>query len=121
MQTPALQNRSGAWVKPTTPAFVAAADSADWVRAVNMAASMINTAGAPNWPIVGCTYVILPKNPSSAAEPLRVMKFFDWAFRNGRPAADQLHYITLPPSVQAQVRAAWKQVKIGDQSVWSGS
>lgn len=118
MQTPVLQNRSGAWVKPATPAFVAAADAADWAKAVNMAPSMLNTAGAANWPIVGCTYVILPKNPPSAAATLRVMKFFDWAFKNGRPAADQLHYITLPAFVQDQVRAAWKQVTVGNQPVW---
>jgi phosphate transport system substrate-binding protein len=121
MQTPALQNRSGAFVKPTVAGFLAAAATADWVKAPNMAASMINTAGAPNWPIVSATYVLLPKNPSDAEASRNVMKFFDWAFKSGQPAVDQLHYIALPKAVQDQVRAKWKDVKAGGQAVWTGS
>jgi phosphate transport system substrate-binding protein len=120
MQTPQLQNRSGAWVKPSVEAFAAAAATVDFANAPNMAVSMINTPGAPNWPIVSSTYILLPKNPSDAAASLHVMKFIDWAFKSGKPAADQLHYITLPPAVQDQVRASWKQVKAGGQVVWTG-
>lgn len=121
MQTPSLQNRSGAWVKPSVAAFAAAANTADW-KAPNMAPSMINTAGAPNWPIVTATYILLPTNPSDADASRNVMKFFDWAFKSGQPAVDQLHYIALPKSVQDQVRAKWKaQVKAGGQAVWTGS
>jgi phosphate transport system substrate-binding protein len=121
MQTPSLQNRSGAWVKPTEEGFAASAAVADWAHASNLAASMINTLGAPNWPIVSATYILLPKNPTDAAASLRVMKFFDWAFNSGAPAAEQLHYIVLPASVQAQVRAAWKQVTAQNRPVWAGN
>jgi phosphate transport system substrate-binding protein len=48
------------------------------------------------------------------------MQFFDWAFRNGQPAADQLHYITLPAAVQNQVRQRWCQVQAGGRAVWTG-
>lgn len=120
MQMPALQNRAGTWVKPSMPSFQASANAADWKNAPNMAASMINTVGAPNWPIVSATYVLLPKNSASAEAPLRVIKFFDWAFKNGGPATVQLHYIQLPTAVQDQVRAAWKQLKVGNQVVWAG-
>src|SRR6185503_4638798 len=104
MQAPTLQNRSGAWVRPATAAFAAAAATANWTNAPNMAASMINTAGATNWPIVSATYILLPKNPADAGRSLKVMQFFDWAFRNGQPAVDALHYIALPAAVQNQVR-----------------
>jgi phosphate transport system substrate-binding protein len=120
MQTPQLQNRSGQWVRPSTAAFAAAAATADWAHAPNMAASMINTAGATNWPIVSATYILLPKNPADASRSLKVMQFFDWAFRNGQPAVDQLHYISLPAAVQAQVRQRWCQVRSGSAAVWSG-
>lgn len=120
MQTPQLQNRNGAWVRPSVQAFAAAAATADWAHAPNMAASMINTAGATNWPIVSATYILLPKNPTDAGRSLKVMQFFDWAFRNGQGAVDQLHYIALPAAVQNQVRQRWCQVRNGNAAVWSG-
>ncbi|MBX3428531.1 MAG: phosphate ABC transporter substrate-binding protein PstS [Hyphomonadaceae bacterium] len=120
MATPQLQNRSGAWVRPNSAAFAAAAATANWASAPNMAASMINTAGQANWPIVSATYILLPKNPTDGARSLKVMRFFDWAFNNGQPAADQLHYIMLPESVRAQVRQRWCQVRSNGQPVWSG-
>ncbi|HVZ99556.1 MAG TPA: phosphate ABC transporter substrate-binding protein PstS [Caulobacterales bacterium] len=120
MPTPQLQNRNGQFVRPTTAAFAAAAATADWAHAPNMAASMINTAGAANWPIVSATYILLPKNPTDAGRSLKVMQFFDWAFKNGQPAADQLHYIMLPDAVRNQVRQRWCQVQAGGHAVWSG-
>jgi phosphate transport system substrate-binding protein len=120
MATPQLQNRSGAFVRPSTAAFAAAAATANWATAPNMAASMINTAGATNWPIVSATYILLPKNPADASHSLKVMQFFDWAFRNGQPAVDQLHYVPLPAAVQSQVRQRWCQVRSGNAPVWTG-
>ncbi len=120
MQTPQLQNRNGAFVRPSTAAFAAAAATANWATAPNMAASMINTAGAANWPIVSATYILLPKNPADASRSLKAMQFFDWAFRNGQPAVDQLHYVPLPAAVQNQVRQRWCQVRSGNQPVWTG-
>jgi phosphate transport system substrate-binding protein len=82
-----------------------------------MAASMINTAGAAAWPIVSATYILFPKNPTDADRAKRALKFFDWAFKNGTPAADQLHYIMLPGAVQDQVRASWGQIKVNGKAV----
>jgi len=121
MQTPMLQNKSGQFVKPSAAGFAAAAATVNWTNAPNMQVSMNNTTGAANWPIVGPTYILLPKNPSDAASSLRVMKFFDWAFKNGKPAADQLRYVTLPPAVQDQVRQKWCQVKDpAGKAIWTG-
>ena len=120
MQTPQLQNRSGQWIRPSVQAFAAAAATANWATAPNMAASMINTTGAPNWPIVSATYILLPKNPADADRARKVMQFFDWCFRNGAQAADQLHYIVLPAAVQNQVRQRWSQVQASGQPIWTG-
>jgi phosphate transport system substrate-binding protein len=111
MQTPILQNRSNAWVKPSSAAFAASAATANWANAPNLAVSMINTAGAVNWPIVGPSYILVPTNPSDPAQAKKVLAFFDWAFKNGQPAADQLHYIMLPAAVQTIIRQKWSQVK----------
>ncbi len=120
MPTPMLLNRSGQYVKPTAAGFAAAAATANWASAANMAPSMINTSGAANWPIVSATYVLLPLNPTDGTRSLKVMQFFDWAFKNGSGAVDELHYIALPEQVKTQVRTRWCQVKAGGKSVWTG-
>lgn len=118
MQTPQLQNRSGAFVKPSEAAFAASAAQANWNNAPNLAVSMINTVGAPNWPIVGPTYILIPKNPSDPEAAANVLKFFDWAFKNGAPAASQLHYVMLPANVQTMIRQRWSQVQSGGKPVY---
>jgi phosphate transport system substrate-binding protein len=102
-----LVNKAGKTVAPTEPAFQAAAANADWKGAKNFAASMINTAGDTTWPIVSATFILLPKNPTNAAQSAEVMKFFDWAYGAGDEIAAKLHYIALPASVKDAVRAAW--------------
>lgn len=119
MQTPMIQNRSGQFVRPSAAAFAAAASTANWANAPNFAVSMTNTVGATNWPIVGPTYILIPKNPSNAEGAAATLKFFDWAFRSGSPAADQLHYVMLPESVRTLVRQRWAQVKSGNRPVYT--
>lgn len=118
MQTPMIENRAKKFVKPTVAGFSAAAAQANWANAPNMAASMINMSGDTTWPIVSATYVLVPKNPSDPERAANVLKFFDWAFKSGKPAADQLHYISLPQAVQDQVRKKWAGVTANGQPVW---
>lgn len=118
MQMPLLENRAKKFVKPTIPGFNAAAMQANWASAVNMAASMINMSGDETWPIVSATYVLVPKDPGDPVRAGNVLKFFDWAFKSGGPAADQLHYISLPPAVQDQVRQSWSAIAPNGQPVW---
>lgn len=41
-----------------------------------------------------------------------MLKFFGWAYKEGRQQASDMDYAMLPDSVVEQVRAAWKtQVK----------
>ncbi len=117
--TTQLRNKAGHFVKPTQEAFIAAASNADW-STPGMAASLIDQHGATSWPIVSPTFILLPKNPTDGARSLNVMKFFDWAFKNGAALAQELEYIPLPPTVQAAIRAAWKaEVKFDGKPVWT--
>jgi phosphate transport system substrate-binding protein len=119
--TTQLRNKSGAFVKPDMPAFMAAANTADW-NTPNFAADLVDLNGAAVWPIVSPTFILLPTNPAAdKVEASRnTMKFFDWAFKNGGDAARRLEYIPLPDPVHTAVRAAWSGVKApGGQQVWS--
>jgi phosphate transport system substrate-binding protein len=101
-------------VAPTDENFQAAAANADWAGAKNFAASMINTKGDVAWPITSATYILLPKDPKDTVASAEVMKFFDWAYKDGGAAAVKLHYIPLPTAVQDDVRKAWKaEIKDG--------
>ncbi len=106
--TTQLQNKAGAFVKPTTAAFQAAAAAADWAGAANFAVSLIDLDGAGVWPIVSPTFILLPKDPKDAAKSAAVIKFFDWAYTSGGGIAAQLDYIPLPAAVQDSVREHWR-------------
>jgi phosphate transport system substrate-binding protein len=108
LTTTELANKAGKFVAPTVASFQAAAANADWKNAKDFAASMINTAGDTTWPIVSATFILLPKDPKDTVASLEVMKFFDWAYKEGGASAEKLHYIALPAAVQDEVRKAWK-------------
>jgi phosphate transport system substrate-binding protein len=108
-----LQNRAGVFVQPTAKSFAAAASAANW-NVPGFAVDLVNTDGEANWPIVATTFILLPKDPPDATRAGAVMKFFDWAFRNGDPMAEQLGYIGLPAAVQDSVRDKWRSEVLAD-------
>jgi phosphate transport system substrate-binding protein len=117
--TTQLRNKAGNFVKPNAETFLAAASTADW-KVPNFAANLIDTAGATAWPIVAPTFILVPTNPTDATRATNVLKFFDWAFKNGDPITKDLEYIPLPDAVKTAVRAAWAQVKGPDgKQVWA--
>ena len=105
--TTQLRNKSGAYVTPTPESFAAAASSADWKNAKNYAVDIIDQPGATSWPIVSATFILLPKDPKDATRGANVLKFFDWAYKNGSAIATSLDYVPLPEAVQKAVRASW--------------
>ncbi|WP_408906498.1 phosphate ABC transporter substrate-binding protein PstS [Roseomonas sp. E05] len=112
-----LRNKAGQFVSPTTETFEAAASHADW-SVPNFAANLVDTQGEKSWPIVSPTFILLPKNPQDAAREQNVMKFFDWAYREGDSLASQLDYIPLPQAVEDQVRAKWAQITVDGKPLW---
>lgn len=114
-----LQNRDGHWVKPTHKAFEATAQAANW-NVPDFAVNLINQPGPTTWPIVSPTFILLPKDPQDAERSRAVMRFFDWAYRNGDASAERLDYVPLPENVKTRVREAWATQVRGPngQPVW---
>lgn len=102
-----LRNRSGAFVAPSLETFAAAAENGDWAGAKNFAVSLIDTQGANSWPIVSATFILVPRDAKDPTRTANVLKFLDWAFKNGGKIATELEYVPLPPKVQDVVRATW--------------
>lgn len=115
--TTQLRNKAGNFVTPSAEAFQAAAANADW-STKNFAANLVDTQGATSWPIVSPTFILLPRNPQDAVRTQNVMKFFDWAYRDGDALATQLDYIPLPENVENAIRAAWGEIKVDDKPLW---
>ncbi len=113
-----MVNHDGKAVEPNAKAFAAAAAKAQFNASTNFAPSLLNQPGANSWPIAGATFILMYKQQDNAAAGADVLKFFDWAYKNGDAAADELAYVPLPAGVKAAVRkAAWSQVTAGGKSV----
>jgi phosphate transport system substrate-binding protein len=103
-----LRNKAGMFVSPTMESFQAAAANGDWAGAKNFAVNLIDQPGEKSWPIESATFIELPKDPTDPARSATVMKFFDWAYKNGDATATSLEYVPLPESVKEAVRTAWR-------------
>lgn len=108
----AMQNASGKFVRPDETTFAAAAAGVDWFSVPGMGVSMVNAKGENSWPISTASFILMYKEPTNVAESNEVLKFFDWAFKNGQKMALELDYVPLPDSVANDIRTkVWSQIK----------
>jgi phosphate transport system substrate-binding protein len=102
-----LKNKDGQFLQPADDAFKAAAANADWAKTPGFAIVLTDQAGKAAWPITGASYIIVHK-VGDAARTKEVLKFFDWAYKNGGQAAKELDYVPMPGAVTKLVEDAWK-------------
>jgi len=108
----ALQNADGNFVSPDDKTFAAAAAGVNWFSVPGMGVSMVNAKGKDSWPISTASFILMYKDPSNKAESAEVLKFFEWAFKNGKQAAVDLDYVPMPDSVAADIRTkVWSAIK----------
>jgi phosphate transport system substrate-binding protein len=108
-----MKNSAGTIVEPKTDTFKAAAAGADWSKSFYQI--LTDEPGKNAWPIVGATFVLLHATQEKPAQGTETLKFFDWAFKNGGQAANDLDYISLPDTVVAEIKTQWK-AKVKDAS-----
>jgi phosphate transport system substrate-binding protein len=107
-----LQNKNGKWVSPDDVTFAAAAAGADWFSVPGMGVSIVDQKGDNTWPVTTASFIIMYKDPNDKAASQDVLKFFDWAFKNGKQAAVELDYVPLPDVLTKQIRErVWSQIK----------
>ena len=108
-----LQNRNGKFVMPDDTTFAAAAVGADWFSVPGMGISLVNQPGDNAYPIVTASFILMYKEPTNKSESAEVLKFFDWAFKNGKQMAIDLDYVPLPDKVTADIRSrVWSQINL---------
>lgn len=107
-----VQNKSGRYVQPDDITFEAAASGADWFSVPGMGISIVNASGDNAWPISTASFIVMYKEPKDKSQSKEVLRFFDWAFRNGQKAALDLDYVPLPLQLTNQIRSrVWTQIK----------
>ena len=103
-----LRNKEGVDLQPSDDVFKAAAANAEWNKTPGFGVVLTDGAGKQSWPITGVSYILMHKTQADANKGQEVVKFFDWSFKNGAPAAAELDYVPMPASVVKQVQDAWK-------------
>lgn len=107
-----VQNADGKYVSPDDLTFAAAAAGADWFSVPGMGVSMVNAKGANSWPISTASFILMYKAPADKAASAEALKFFDWAFKNGKKMAADLDYVALPDNLTDQIRSkVWTQIQ----------
>jgi phosphate transport system substrate-binding protein len=107
-----LQNKDGNFVNPDDKTFAAAAVGADWFSVPGMGLSIVDQSGKDTWPVTTASFIIMYKDPKDTKASQEVLKFFDWAFKNGKQAALELDYVPLPDVLTDQIRQrVWTQIK----------
>ncbi|MGL4577006.1 MAG: phosphate ABC transporter substrate-binding protein PstS [Burkholderiaceae bacterium] len=100
-----MRNAAGNFVSPDDLTFKAAAAGANWNQTT--AQILTEQQGKDAWPITGATFVLMYKTQEKPAQGTEVLKFFDWAFKNGDKLASELDYVPLPDSVETLIRTQW--------------
>ncbi len=102
-----LKNAAGNFVAPGFESFQAAAESGDFDPKKDFYLLLTNAPGKGSWPIAGATFILLAKEKKASNK--NVVKFFDWALKNGDNRARDLVYVPLPQSLEEKIRGYWKE------------
>jgi phosphate transport system substrate-binding protein len=104
-----LKNAEGNFVSPDDTSFKAAAAGAKWQETFYQV--LTNQPGKDAWPITGATFILMHTAQDKPQQAAAVMKFFDWAYKNGDNTAADLDYVPMPASVKTAITEEWVDVK----------
>ena len=101
-----LKNHAGTFVEPSFESFEDAAATASFDPKKDFYLWLNDAPGKKAWPIAGATFILLAKEKKDSN--IKVVKFYDWAFKNGDTKAKELIYVPLPKSLKDKVAGYWK-------------
>jgi len=105
----AVKNRDGNFVLPDDSTFKAAAANADWNNAPGMYLLLTWQTGKDAWPATGASFILMHRQQADALSGRAILKFFDWAYKNGGQMATELEYVHMPQDVIKLVQDNWKR------------
>ena len=108
-----LKNRDGQFVQPEEASFAAASAGADWKGTPGMGVILTDQPGAKSWPMTSASFILMHGKAAKPEASKEVLKFFDWAFKNGQKSAVELDYVPLPAATVSLINAEWKKITDG--------
>jgi phosphate transport system substrate-binding protein len=112
MTTVQLKNKDGQFVVADDTTFAAAAAGTDWAKIPGMGTFITDAPGAKSFPITGASFILMYKQPTNKATSAEVIKFFDFAFKEGGKMAIDLDYVPMPASTIDFIRKnVWTQIQ----------
>lgn len=105
-----VQNKDKQWPQPDDTTFKAAASGADWSKSA-FYEILTDQSGKDSWPLASATFILVHKIQDKPDQGAEVLKFFQWAYRNGGAMALELEYVPLPEKTVKLIHSAWDQVK----------
>lgn len=105
-----VQNKAGEFVSPTDATFAAAAAGADWSKS-NFYEILTDQPGKESWPLTSATFILMHQVQDKPQQGVEVLKFFEWAYKNGGNMAGELDYVPLPAATVKLIRTSWGQIK----------
>ena len=117
-----IANKEGIYNRPDAKSFQAAAANADWKDAPGYYLLLTDQPGQASWPITGASFILMHKTQEKPENAKAVLRFFDWAYRNGQAMAEALDYVPMPEPVVKLVEESWKTQLAGPDGkpVWTG-
>jgi phosphate transport system substrate-binding protein len=115
-----LQNHAKVFLQPDDRSFAAAAVNADWSH--SFYEILTDQAGENAWPITSATFILMHRIQEQPWQGTEVLRFFNWAYKNGGNMANSLDYVPLPESTVKLIQSkAWGLIKdTAGKPVFSG-
>ena len=108
-----LRNVAGQYVQPDDETFAAASAGTDWSKVPGMGTFLTNAPGAKSWPITAASFILVYKDAANKANAAEVLKFFDFAFKEGKKLATDLEYVPMPDATTDFIRkSVWNKVSV---------
>ncbi len=106
--TTQLKNKAGNFIAPSMESFAAAASAGDWTPRAELRGEPDRPAGRAGLADRVADLHRAAEEPEGPARSANVIKFFDWAYKNGARDRRAARIHPAARAVQNAVRASWR-------------
>ncbi len=110
-----LKNKTGKFVTPSLASVTSAATASIKAMPEDFRISITNAEGPGAYPLSSFTYLLVWRDTPDAEKGGQLVKFLNWAIKDGQKLASELKYSPLPKSLVAKIEAKIKTLTFGKQ------
>ena len=103
----ALSNQSGAYVRPSEEAILAAASSHDWSGKDDYATALATASDKRAYPATVAIYVMVKRDPEFAQQTERTMSYLRFLLQDFGDGAKDLGYVPMPGQAARAIENYW--------------